>query len=93
MATTITIDNLDDGAFERLTSEARRLGTTPTAVAADVLRSAMSGQSHAGATPPLTPEQRRERIAALAGTWTDEDVREFDEATAPFREIDPQLWR
>ena len=84
MATSITIDNLDDGTFDRLTSEAQRLGKTPDAVAADLLRDALAVKSPSAAQPaiisrtPLTPDELRERNAAikqLAGTWTEEDLR------------------
>jgi len=27
------------------------------------------------------------------GTWSDEDLKEFERNTAPFREIDPDLWK
>lgn len=92
MATTLTIDNLDDATFHRLESEARRLGRTPAEAAADLLRGALAPAA-AGPGTPLTAEERRRRLAALAGTWTDEDLREFEEVTAPFREIDPEIWR
>lgn len=29
----------------------------------------------------------------LAGTWTAEEADEFDAATAPFEQIDEELWR
>ncbi len=29
----------------------------------------------------------------LRGTWTEEDLREFEQNTAPMREIDPDLWK
>ena len=32
-------------------------------------------------------------LDALAGTWTKEDVEEFERNTAQFREIDEDLWR
>jgi hypothetical protein len=36
---------------------------------------------------------RSNGLARLAGTWTAEDQREFEEGIAPFEEIDAELWR
>jgi len=35
---------------------------------------------------------RRNGLAALAGTWTAEDQREFDAALAPFEIVDDDMW-
>ena len=32
-------------------------------------------------------------ITSLSGVWDENDAREFEEATAPFREIDEALWQ
>ena len=29
----------------------------------------------------------------LAGTWSEEDLREFEDATAVFEQVDEELWR
>jgi len=36
---------------------------------------------------------RSNGLAALAGSWDEEQLRQFEEAVAPFEEIDPELWR
>jgi len=36
---------------------------------------------------------RSNGLARLAGTWTAEDQRMFEESIAPFEEIDAELWR
>jgi hypothetical protein len=36
---------------------------------------------------------RSNGLAHLAGTWTAEEHREFEESVAPFEEIDAELWR
>ena len=36
---------------------------------------------------------RTNGLAKLAGTWTDQNQREFEEATVSFNEIDPDLWK
>ena len=36
---------------------------------------------------------RTNGLSKLAGTWTEKHQREFEDATAPFNVIDPELWR
>ncbi|HXA16357.1 MAG TPA: hypothetical protein VN380_05160 [Thermoanaerobaculia bacterium] len=36
---------------------------------------------------------RSNGLAHLAGTWTAEEHREFEENVAPFEEIDDELWQ
>ena len=36
---------------------------------------------------------RSNGLARLAGTWTAEELRMFEENIAPFEEIDAELWR
>ena len=36
---------------------------------------------------------RSNGLARLAGAWTEEDFRRFEEAVAPFEEVDAELWR
>ena len=37
--------------------------------------------------------RRSNGLARLAGTWSAEDLEQFEAATAPTREIDEELWR
>ena len=37
-------------------------------------------------------DAQRVSETALAGPWSDAEVREFEAATEPFREVDPNLW-
>ncbi len=32
-------------------------------------------------------------LDALAGTWSEEDAKEFDEALREIRQIDPEIWK
>ena len=32
-------------------------------------------------------------LAGLAGRWSEDELREFERAVAPFEEVDPELWR
>lgn len=34
-----------------------------------------------------------EGIFALSGSWSEEDCKDFEAATAPFQEIDESLWK
>jgi hypothetical protein len=48
--------------------------------------------------PIIDPEQKAQLsqyhdLDALAGTWSEEDAAEFDQATVSFRQIDEELWR
>jgi hypothetical protein len=32
-------------------------------------------------------------LGRLAGSWDEKDMREFEQAIAPFEQIDEELWR
>jgi hypothetical protein len=36
---------------------------------------------------------KNEVLRSISGSWTKEEVEEFERNTAPFREIDPDLWK
>lgn len=36
---------------------------------------------------------RSNGLAKMAGTWSEQDQREFNEATTTMNEIDPDLWK
>jgi hypothetical protein len=38
-------------------------------------------------------EPRTNGLEALAGSWTEEELRDFDAATLPFEQVDDELWR
>ena len=35
---------------------------------------------------------RRNGLGRLAGTWTDADVREFDDSMTAFDRVNPEMW-
>ena len=39
------------------------------------------------------PRRRSNGLRRLAGTWTEADFRQFEEAVAPFQAIDEDVWR
>ena len=55
-----------------------------------VLRLIEQGLGHRRAKPSL---RRHDELDALAGSWSAEEGDEFERASAPFGEVDPQLWR
>lgn len=54
----------------------------------NVLRLIDEGLGGAGGRP----RRRHSDLDALAGTWSTEDLTEFQQMTAAFDEVDPGLW-
>jgi plasmid stability protein len=78
----LTIRNLPAPVAEALEREKRRRGRSLNQTVIDLL-----GQS-------LGVEGRRSNgLGRLAGTWGEEEMREFEQAVAPFEQIDAELWR
>lgn len=42
---------------------------------------------------PQRQTKDKEIIEALAGTWSEEEYKEFEENTAYFNQIDEELWK
>ncbi|MCY3839895.1 MAG: hypothetical protein OXH09_14780 [Gammaproteobacteria bacterium] len=40
-----------------------------------------------------TPGLRSNGLRRMAGTWTEAEYREFEQAVAPFEQIDDAIWR
>lgn len=38
-------------------------------------------------------EHRYGDLDSLAGAWSEEEAAEFESATAPFSDVEPELWR
>lgn len=68
-----------------LRAEQSRSGRSLEQVAVDLLQTALglkrAAQGHSNG------------LRELAGRWSAEDKRQFDEAVAPFAKIDVDLWR
>ena len=73
----VNTDGVINSSPARLKAERTRLGLSQVAL----------GQA-LGVNGP-----RRNGLARFAGTWTEEQFREFEEATAVFEEVDAELWR
>ena len=50
------------------------------------------GRSTAEANDTKKRDKTTDRFPEF-GTWSEEELREFERNTAPFREIDPDLWK
>lgn len=88
MSISLTIPNLDDETFRRLQAEAQRTGSNPESVAQKVLSDNLPSLPTAG---PVGGKYRD--LSAIAGSWTDEEYRQFLEAVADCRCIDPEIWK
>jgi plasmid stability protein len=101
MSISFTISNLDDETFRRLQAEAQRTGSDPESVAKSVLANGLS--TDAAAVGSVIGEQKASKISPgavphhdldyLAGTWTEEEAKQFLEAIADCRRIDLDEWQ
>lgn len=78
----LLIRNLDPIVAENLKLAAKQRGVSASRLAAETLTERFAGD----ALP------RYDDLDALAGTWSAEDLREFEEAVEPLTKIDAQLW-
>jgi plasmid stability protein len=80
----LTIKKLDDRILERLRAQAKKLGMSLNSY----LRKTLAE------TVGLQPGVRTfDDLSDLAGSWTEEEAREFHENTMVFEEIDENLWK
>jgi len=78
----LTIRNLPAPLADALEREKRRRGRSLNQTVIELL-----GQS-------LGVEKSRSNgLGRLAGGWSDEDLRRFEGAVAPFEQIDEELWK
>jgi hypothetical protein len=85
----ITIEGIDEATFEKLLAKAKQRGVTIGVIAREALQ-----RTAETPTPPVENQSSGpwHDLDHLAGTWTDEDLAEFNAATADFEKIDPELW-
>ena len=82
MNRTLIIDGVDATTFSRLEAAARERGVDPAVLARALLQQSVQS------IPPASHE-----LDALAGTWSDEEAKAFDKATAEMRSIDMESWQ
>jgi hypothetical protein len=80
----ITIRDLPIEILEALERESLRLHKPLEHTVIDLLRQALS-------VKPV--DARRNGLARLAGTWTEEEYRSFEASIAMTEQIDEELWR
>jgi len=78
----LTIRNLPPELAEALEREKHRRGRSLNQTVIDLLSQAL------GVGAP-----RSNGLARLAGGWSAEDLTAFEEAVAPFEQVDDELWR
>lgn len=96
--TSLIITDVDAETVKRLEAEARRRGVEVPKLARDLLRQSLSPvelelSNLSGQEDAVCPPGPFRDLDFLAGTWTEADAAEFEEATADFRRIDPELWK
>lgn len=81
---TMTIRNVSPDLAEALQEEKSRRGLSLNRTVLALMQEALGVSEEA---------ERSNGLRRLAGTWTEDEFREFEEAVRPFREIDEELWR
>jgi hypothetical protein len=79
---TLTIRNLPPAVAEALEKEKRKRGRSLNQTVIDLLGQGLGVEVI-----------RSNGLSALAGSWDEDELRRFEEATAMFEEIDEELWR
>lgn len=79
----LTIRHVSPRLARLLEAERRRTGASLNQTVLDLLHRALG----------VTEEPHDNGLGALAGTWTEEDLAEFDRATADFSRLDEDMWR
>ena len=78
----LTVRNLPRQVAEALNRERRRSDRSLNQTVIDVLSRGLG----------LGDGGRRNGLAKLAGTWTDDDLQRFNESVAAFEAVDPDMW-
>jgi len=84
---TMSIRGLDEKALARLRRRAQREGASLNSLVVRLL------QSEHGKSAKHSIVQKFDDLDALAGTWSNQQARAFENNTAAFSEVDPTLWK
>lgn len=82
----ISVRGVEDKALRKLKETARRRGISLNRLIADMLNEGTGGKQ---TVAPIEHDD----LDRLAGTWSAQDAREFQEATTTFAQVDEELWR
>lgn len=80
----LTIRGIDDMLLSSMRKTASARGISMNRLVLDILSEALLTSG---------PRRRVDDLAALAGSWSDADMVEFDVAVAGFDRIDEGMWR
>ena len=80
----LTIRNLPPEVSRALDKEKRRRGTSLTQTVIELLAQGLGVASS---------RSRQNGLRGLAGTWTEEEHAQFEEAIAATEQVDAELWR
>ncbi len=80
---TMTLRNVPEDLARELEREKQRRGKSLNQLAIDLMKESLG----LGGEAP-----RSNGLAKLAGSWSEDDLREFERATAQFEQIDEELW-
>jgi hypothetical protein len=83
----ITIRHLDDDAVEWIGEQAANRGVDEETLVIQLIQRGIDLEQKKNQLPP------HHDLDSLAGTWTEEEATEFDNATEGFRRVDPDLWQ
>ncbi len=83
---TLTLRGIDPALADALREYAKNKEQSINQTAVKLLKDAL------GVTSTPTFKEYHD-LDHLAGTWTEDDEKEFLEATADFRKIDTELWK
>ena len=83
---TMTIRNVSDELSDALEAETCRRGLS-------LNRTVLALMGEALGIPDRRSRRRSNGLRRLSGTWSEEEFRRFEEAVAPFGEIDRELWK
>lgn len=78
----LTIRNVPAPVAEALEREKRRRGRSLNQTVIDLLGQSLGVHGN-----------RSNGLGRLAGSWDEKDLDEFEQAVAPFEQIDEELWR
>jgi hypothetical protein len=81
----LTIRDIPPELARGLEAEKKRLGQSLNQTLKDLLRQALGLES---TSPPA-----ENGLGRFAGTWSDEELSEFEKNTSVFEAVDPELWR
>lgn len=80
----LTIRNVDPRLARALQQETARRGSSLNETVLDLLRRSLGVEASL---------RRSNGLRSLAGKWSQRDLVEFEESTAMFSDVDPELWQ